>query len=89
MACCDWETFYDGFVNTWSKAKAGDALIDWRRARRNWSRNHCTGGEAASMQLRALKLEGEYLFSTGRGKRNGGGDGGAPIIPNRPKPVPA
>jgi hypothetical protein len=86
MACCDWETFEDAFLATWRSARhtPGELLIDWRKARTDWKRHHCTGGEAATMQLRELARGGEYLWMAHRNKRNGG-DGGvaverAPVI---------
>lgn len=80
MTCCDWQTFEDSFLSTWRRKNAGEALIDWVKVKRDWSRYHCTGGEAASMQLRALAKEGEYLwlekfkpkFRNGRNDDDGG-----------------
>lgn len=80
MACCDWETFEDAFLASWRKARhtPGELLIDWNRARKDWKRNHCTGGEAASMQLREVAKGGEYLFMTRQNGRDGG-DGGMAV----------
>lgn len=82
MACCDWETFEDSFLATWRKARhtPGEAMIDWKQARTDWKRNHCTGGEAASMQLRGLARDGEYLWLERANRRRGGnGDGGLAV----------
>lgn len=64
MACCSWETFKNAFLGAWRQARhtPGELLIDWIRARKDWKRHHCTGGEAALMQLRALSKEGEYIW---------------------------
>lgn len=64
MACCDWDTFKGSLLASFAQAACPSNLIDWKRARRDWSRYHCTGGEAASMQLRDLRQEGEYLLFT-------------------------
>jgi hypothetical protein len=85
MSCCDWETFSEAFKVAFERKNAGLALIDWKRARRDWKRHHCTGGEAASMQLRDLAEEGEYLFLIRPNRRGGNGDGGIVI---KPKPCP-
>lgn len=64
-ACCDWQTFEDGFLATWRRKannNAGEALVDWVKAKKDWKRNHCTGSEAAAMQLQELAREGEYLW---------------------------
>lgn len=75
MSCCDWQTFSDAFTAAFKRKNAGAELIDWKRAKKDWRRHHCTGGEAASMQLRDLANEGEYLFLM-RNKRGGNDDGG-------------
>lgn len=64
MACCNWETFEEAFLAAWRKAKhtPSELLIDWRKARTDWMRHHCTGGEAATMQLREFAKDGEYLW---------------------------
>jgi len=62
MACCDWSTFKDSFLAAWLKKGAGELLIDWPRAQKDWRRHHCTGGESASMQLQSLARESEYLW---------------------------
>lgn len=94
MACCDWETFKSGFLAAWKLKCASELLIDWKCAKRDWKRYHCTSGEAASMQLRKLAKEGNYLWLEilNNGKRNGGdGDGGVVVRPMpRPlQPLPA
>lgn len=92
MPCCDWQTFEDGFLAAWRRKGAGELLIDWKRAKRDWRRHHCTGFEAASMQLRDLSREGEYLWSMPGGpKGEGGGGGRRPINPKplAPSPVAA
>lgn len=62
MACCDWIDFKRGFLAKWSESKPAPALdlIDWKKARTDWRRYHCTGAESASMQLRDLRNEGDY-----------------------------
>ena len=80
MACCDWQTFKDSFLAAWRRKKTGEALIDWVRAERHWKRYHCTGGEAALMQLRDLANEGLYLiFERIRPQRRDDGDGGLAV----------
>lgn len=62
MTCCDWPTFEAAFRHAWETKGAGPALIDWAKAERDWRRHHCTGGEAARMQLQALAREADYLW---------------------------
>jgi hypothetical protein len=80
MACCDWDTFKDAFLSTWHKARhmPSELLIDWKRAQFNWKKHHCTGGEAATMQLNKLTKEGEYIWLESSRKRNDD-DGGMAI----------
>lgn len=68
MACCDWDTFRDGFLNTWRRDRHNPSplLIDWKKARRFWHRHHCTGGEAARTLLQDLKCEANFLWATTR-----------------------
>ena len=61
MACCDWNDFEIGVTAAFRRRGAADVLIDWPRARKDWKRHHCTGGEAAAMQLLDLSSEGDYL----------------------------
>ena len=75
MACCDWSDFEIGVVAAFRKRGAPDALIDWQRARKDWKRHHCTGGEAAAMQLLDLSSESDYLRMQPK-PRNKGNDGG-------------
>lgn len=81
MACCDLETFKESFLAAWRKAKhqPSELLIDWRKARNDWKRHHCTGGEAATMQLREAAKGGEYLWMTRPNRRDG--DGGMAVEP--------
>lgn len=77
VACCDWQTFEDSFLTAWRRKSAGEALIDWGRAHRDWKRYHCTGGESASMQLRSLANEGIYLwFEKIKPRKGNDGEGG-------------
>lgn len=64
MACCDWETFEEAFRAAWRRAKRSPSplLVDWDQARLYWDRYHCTGFEAARVQLTALDKEGEFLI---------------------------
>lgn len=64
MACCDWNTFTDAFLGAWRKARHNPSplLIDWRQAEHQWRRHHCTGGEAACVQLKALSAEANFLW---------------------------
>lgn len=80
MACCDWDTFKDAFLGAWNRAKytPSEVLIDWRRAKRDWKRYHCTGYEAATMQLQGLAKDSEYLW-VARANRRRGGDGGMAV----------
>lgn len=91
MACCDWDTFETAFRAAWQRYGAGEALIDWPRARRAWARHHCTGGEAAATQRQALCREGDYLWLTPQDTPGGRGGQGIPApAPHRPvKPVSA
>ena len=75
MACCDWNDFESGMVAAFRSRGAAGVLIDWPRARKDWKRHHCTGGEAAAMQLRDLSAEGDYLRMQAL-PRNKGNDGG-------------
>lgn len=84
MACCDWATFEDGFLGAWRRKRAGELLIDWARAKRDWRRFHCTGAEAAAMQLRDLSNEAEYLWIEPRRPNDDGNGRG----PKDPAPVP-
>ncbi len=63
-ACCDWETFKSGFMAHWryDKATPGAALIDWAKAETD-HRKGLTGFEAAFMQLRAMREDGEYNYT--------------------------
>lgn len=79
MACCDWETFKDSFIGAWTRKGVGDLLIDWARAEIDWCRYHCTGGEAAKMQLQVLAREGDYLWLERLNNRQRGDDGGLPV----------
>lgn len=85
MACCDWATFCDSLLATWRKKKAGELLIDWDRAKTDWARHHCTGGEAAKMQLQMLARESDYLWLERVNKNRRDDDGGIAC----PAPVPA
>ncbi len=98
MACCDWQTFEDGFLATWRKARPapGELLIDWKRAKTNWERHHCTGGEAAKMQLGVLANEGLYCWEPPGPRKSdddSGSDGSGPgwsgdkPSPIKPSPV--
>lgn len=80
MACCDWQTFEDSFLHAWRRKNAGEALVDWVTANRHWKRYHCTGGEAASMQLHALAEEGLYLWlEKFKPKKGNDGEGGVSV----------
>lgn len=88
MACCDWDTFSDGISAAFKRANIGLALIDWKRAKRHWKKYHCTGAEAAHMQIQDLRREGEYLFSVQEYRRiDDDEDGGVNVF--RPSPIPA
>lgn len=78
MACCGWQTFEEGFLATWRGARhaPSELLIDWTLAKKYWSRYHCTGGEAAGVQLKALSREGDYAFIEQLNKKFRGGEGG-------------
>lgn len=85
MSCCDWETFESSFRSAWRRKNAGETLIDWVVAKRDWKRNHCTGGEAASMQLGKLAREADYLWLAKLRKRgDDDGGGGAVVHPREP-----
>lgn len=64
MACCEWETFKDGFLGFWRQARHNPSplLIDWKDAEHLWRRHHCTGGEAARVQIQALREESNFLW---------------------------
>jgi hypothetical protein len=62
MACCDWETFKQGLTVAFAERAVPSSLIDWKRAKRDWSRHHCTGAESAIMQIAAINREGEYAY---------------------------
>jgi hypothetical protein len=93
MACCNWDTFNEGFVFAWRHKGVGELLIDWKQAKKDWKRYHCTGGEAASVQLRFLAQEGTYLwlerFNEGKGGDYGGGGVTIHPIPKPLHPLPA
>jgi hypothetical protein len=59
--CCSWEDFRLSVLKAFARNGAPSILIDWKRARRDWKRYSMTGGEAASMQLRDLGKEREYV----------------------------
>lgn len=82
MACCDWATFEASFLSAWQSKGAGEALIDWKRATKDWRRYHCTGAEAASMQLRNFVVESDYLWLAKFRKRDEDGSGSA-LVSNR------
>lgn len=65
MACCEWDTFKDGFLGVWRQAKHNPSplLIDWKQAEHLWRRHHCTGGEAARVQISALSEEANFLWA--------------------------
>lgn len=85
MACCDWQTFEDSFLYSWRRKNVGELLIDWVKAKRDWKRYHCTGGEAASMQLCKLYREADYLWLSPRPNRgDDDGGGGAVVVPRQP-----
>lgn len=85
MACCDWSTFEDSFLSAWRRKNAGEALVDWSVAKKDWRRNHCTGGEAASMQLKKIAREADYLWLEMLRKRGGNDGGGSAIVrPRQP-----
>jgi hypothetical protein len=87
MACCDWQTFEEGFLGEWDRAKHSPSklLIDWKLAKKYWSRYHCTGGEAARVQLKVLSKECEYLWIEKFNKKRGD-DGGLSVMP-LPEPM--
>lgn len=85
MPCCDWETFEYAFLEAWSRKGAGETLIDWKLAKMDWKRHHCTGGEAATMQLRELAMEADYLWLAKFNKKRGG-DGGL-AVGQLPQPI--
>ncbi len=96
MACCDWQTFVEGFRDTWRRAKhsPSDLLIDWDLAKKYWSRYHCTGGEAATGQIKELFQEANYLwlerFNGKGGKEDDGNDDNRGCGSTPPKsPVPS
>jgi hypothetical protein len=60
VSCCDWQTFEESLLHAFACQAVPCILIDWKRARRDWKRHHCTGSEAASMQIRDLRMDGEY-----------------------------
>ena len=62
--CCAWEDFKLSLLNTFARNACPSSLIDWKKARRDWKRYSCTGYEAASMQLRELKSDSEYVLLT-------------------------
>lgn len=92
MPCCDWNTFTESFLDAWRRKGFGEVLIDWKKAKRDWRRFHCTGGEAARMQLVELAKEGAYLWLERfqvKKRRPGDDEGGLPCAGHRPKsPVP-
>ncbi len=92
MTCCSWETFEESFISAWDRDrfKPSRLLIDWRLARRAWSRYHATGGEAAFPQLRALRQEADYLW-VAYARRSDDDEGGLPRSeePVKPAPIPA
>ncbi|MDD5056581.1 MAG: hypothetical protein PHQ60_02310 [Sideroxydans sp.] len=61
-------------------------LIDWVLAKRYWRKFHCTGGEAASVQLKVLSKESDYLWLEKLNNKRGGGDGGLGVVP-LPEPI--
>lgn len=79
MPCCEWNDFQTGVKLAFKAARAGELLIDWKRAKRDWKRYHCTGPEAASMQLRDLRNDGEYNFMAPIPRKPRGGDGGVAV----------
>lgn len=89
MACCDWQTFEDGFLAAWRKARhtPGELLIDWRQAKTNWRRHHCTGGEAAKMQLVELANEGLDYWEPPKPRLDDDGDGGPRKSSDKPSPI--
>lgn len=80
MPCCEWDDFEASVKLAFKEKNADEILIDWKLAKRDWKRYHCTGAEAASMQLRELARDGEYnhMVPTLRKPRRGG-DGGIAI----------
>jgi hypothetical protein len=89
VSCCDWDTFETGFIRAWHTGSRRSAppstlLIDWARARRDWKRYHCTGFEAAFMQLRDLSDDSLYIHVTdwrpGPGGASGGNGGGGGVL---------
>ena len=57
MPCCDFETFCCGLRKGFDKKKIGWALIDWKAAKTQWQKYHCTGGESALMLIRSLNID--------------------------------
>lgn len=89
MSCCDWDDFRLGLLSAWQrdKHKPSELLINWRLARKYWKRHHCTGGEAASVQIHSLRAESDYLWFLPRGGQQDD-DGPRPVKPKPRHPIP-
>lgn len=79
MPCCEWDDFEASVKLAFKEKNADEILIDWKQAKRDWKRYHCTGAEAASMQLRDLARDGEYNYSVPSPRPKRGGEGGIAI----------
>ncbi len=56
--CCDWETFEESLKKVAEDNKFPEILLDWKKARRCWSRYCMTGFEAF---MTITKFEREQL----------------------------
>lgn len=83
MACCEWEDFKLGVETAFQRHACPSALIDWDRMERCWSRYHCTGAEAASMQLLDMASVADH-YRCLQDRHPGEGDDGGLVCDGAP-----